>query len=72
MLFSMSEAAKASGVAGYRIKYALVTGALKEPKRVGGRRSFDSEDVELIRRHFAATARGPAGTKTRRRPPQDR
>lgn len=60
MLFSMSEAAKAAGVAGYRIKYALETHKIPEPGRVGGRRCFSPDDVELIRRHFAAAARGPA------------
>jgi DNA-binding transcriptional MerR regulator len=62
MLFSMSEAAKATGVAPYRIKYALQTRRLPEPGRVGGRRVFGPDDVELIRRHFAA--RGCA-TKSR-------
>jgi hypothetical protein len=60
MLFSMSEAAKAAGVAPYRIKYALQTKRLPEPGRVGGRRVFSPDDVELIRRHFKAAARGPA------------
>lgn len=72
MLFSMSDAAKATGVAGYRIKYALKTRRIPEPGRVGGRRCFTTEDVERIRRHFAAAARGPAGIETARRPPQDR
>ena len=57
MLFSMSEAAKATGVAPYRIKYALQTRRLPEPGRVGGRRCFGPDDVELIRRHFAARGR---------------
>jgi DNA-binding transcriptional MerR regulator len=59
MLFSMSEAAKATGVAPYRIKFALETRRIPEPGRVGGRRCFSPDDVELIRRHFAA--RGGAG-----------
>lgn len=65
MLFSMGDAARAAGVATYRIKFALETHKIPEPGRVGGRRCFTTEDVELIRRHFAA--RGRAG-----RPPQDR
>ncbi len=68
MLFSMSEAAKATGVAPYRIKYALQTRRLPEPGRVGGRRVFGPDDVELIRRHFAAAA----GVETARHPRQDR
>ena len=72
MLFSMSDAAKATGVAGYRIKYALQTRRIPEPGRVGGRRCFIPDDVELIRRHFAAAARGPAGIETARRTPPDR
>lgn len=72
MLFSMSDAAQATGVAGYRIKYALTTRRIPEPGRVGRRRCFTTEDVELIRRHFAAAARGQAGIETQRRNPQDR
>ena len=72
MLFSMSDAAKATGVAGYRIKYALKTRRIPEPGRVGGRRCFSPEDVELIRRHFTTAARGQAGIETQRRNPQDR
>jgi hypothetical protein len=68
MLFSMSEAAKATGIAPYRIKYALLTHRLPEPGRVGGRRVFGPDDVELIRRHFA----GATGIKTNQRPHQDR
>jgi DNA-binding transcriptional MerR regulator len=68
MLFSMSEAAKATGIAPYRIKYALQTQRLPEPGRVGGRRVFGPDDVELIRRHFA----GATGIKTTQRPQQDR
>jgi DNA-binding transcriptional MerR regulator len=59
MLFSMSEAAKATGVAPYRIKFALETHKIPEPGRVGNRRAFLPDDVELIRTHFAA-ARVPA------------
>ena len=68
MLFSMSEAAKATGVAPYRIKFALETHKIPEPGRVGGRRCFTTEDLELIKRHFAAAA----GIETARRTPQDR
>ena len=72
MLFSMSEAAKATGVAPYRIRFALETHKIPEPGRVGGRRCFTTEDVELIRRHFTTAARGQAGIETQRRNPQDR
>lgn len=57
MLFSISEVAKAAGVASYRIKYALETGALEEPRRLAGRRCFQADDVEKVRRHFAAESR---------------
>jgi len=66
MLFSMSEAAKATGVAPYRIKYALLTQRLPEPGRVGGRRVFGPDDVELIRRHFAARGRAARSREERR------
>jgi len=58
-MFSISEAARATGIAPYRIKYALASGRLPEPGRVGNRRAFLPDDVELIRTHFAA-ARVPA------------
>jgi len=61
-MLSMSEAAKAAGVASYRIKYALETRKLPEPGRVGGRRFFTSEDVERVRQHFAAMDT-PAGVR---------
>lgn len=51
-MFSMSQVAAAVGVASYRIKYALETGALKEPQRLAGRRCFQLEDVEMVRRYF--------------------
>jgi DNA-binding transcriptional MerR regulator len=66
MLFSMSEAAKATGVAPYRIKYALQTRRLPEPGRVGGRRCFGPDDVELIRRHFAARGSAVRSREERR------
>lgn len=66
MLFSMSEAAAAAGVASYRIKYALETGVLKEPQRLAGRRCFTPEDVERVRRHFAAGGRASGGHEGRR------
>ncbi len=63
MLFSMSEVAAAVGVASYRIKYALEMGALEEPKRLAGRRCFQAEDVERVRRHFAAQGRAGRGRR---------
>jgi DNA-binding transcriptional MerR regulator len=60
-MLSMSEAARAAGVAPHRIKYGLKTGLLKEPARAGGRRCFTPEDVERIRRHFAAQVRAGGG-----------
>ncbi len=58
-MLSMSEAARATGVAPHRIKYALITGLLKEPAKAGGRRCFSPEDMERIRRHFAAAPKAP-------------
>lgn len=59
-MLSMSEVAAAAGVASYRIKYALETGALKEPKRLAGRRCFTPEDLTLIKRYFATGRRASA------------
>lgn len=39
-------------VARYRISYALETGVLEEPPRVGNRRCFRSKDLEAIRSYF--------------------
>jgi DNA-binding transcriptional MerR regulator len=56
-MFSMSDVAAATGVASYRIKYALETGALDESKRLAGRRCFTLEDVERVRKYFATEGR---------------
>ena len=62
-MLSMSEISAAAGVATYRIKYALETGALKEPQRLAGRRCFAPEDVERVRRHFATGSRASRGRR---------
>lgn len=53
-MLSISEVARAAGVARHRLAYALQTGAVREPARLAGRRCFSPEDIELVRRHFAA------------------
>jgi predicted site-specific integrase-resolvase len=51
-MYSISEVAQQAGVAAYQIKYMLQRGVLKEPRRVGNRRAFTTDDVEAVRRHF--------------------
>lgn len=65
-MLSISETAKATGIAPYRIKYALETKAIPEPGRLAGRRCFTPEDVERVRRHFAAGRRADGGREGRR------
>ena len=51
-LLSMADVARESMVPRYRISYALETGVLEEPPRVGNRRCFRSKDLEAIRSYF--------------------
>lgn len=51
-MLSIGEVAKEINVPVHRLKHALVTGAVKEPKRLNGRRCFTLAEVERVRRHF--------------------
>jgi DNA-binding transcriptional MerR regulator len=51
-MYSIGEVAKACGVAPYQIKYMLLKGVLKEPRRLAGRRCFADRDLERVRRYL--------------------
>jgi hypothetical protein len=51
-LLSMADVVRESMIPRYRISYALETGVIKEPPRVGTRRCFSWKDLEAIRTHF--------------------
>ncbi len=52
-MFSIGEVAKAINVPAHRLKYALASGTLKEPRRrLNGRRCFSVADLERVRRYF--------------------
>jgi len=47
-LFSLKDIAAILRTQPYRIVYQLTTGKVPEPKRIGGKRVFTLEDLELI------------------------
>ncbi len=52
-MYSIGEVAKAINVPAHRLKYALASGTLKEPRRrLNGRRCFSGADLERVRRYF--------------------
>lgn len=54
---SMTEAAKAAGVAPWRVRYAIENGSIPAPATCAGRRCFLPADIARIKRHFAAVTR---------------
>ena len=50
--YSLGEVAQLTGVAYYRLYYAIYTGQLPEPKKVGKTRIFTAKDVQNIKEHF--------------------
>ena len=53
--FLLNEAAKAVGVPGYRIAYAITNGHLPEAReRINNHRVFERDDIERMKRFFAA------------------
>ena len=56
---TLKDAARALRVKPYRIAYALSVGLVPEPKRrFANRRIFSSDDIEILRTHFAKAERG--------------
>lgn len=51
--FALSDVARLLNVQGYRIAYAISTGALPDAaQRIANKRVFTVEDVQRIARHF--------------------
>ena len=46
--YLLVETARKAGLQPYQITYALATGKIPEPARIGGRRVFTNEDIEII------------------------
>ena len=51
--FVLSEVAARVGVQPYRITYAISTGKIQDPERVGGRRVFREAEVRVIEQLFS-------------------
>lgn len=51
--YSLSEVAKLTGIAYFRIYYAHYTGKIPEPQRVGKTRIYTAQDVAKIKEHFS-------------------
>jgi DNA-binding transcriptional MerR regulator len=52
-LLSITDIAKESGVPRHRISYAIVTGRIREPRRLQNRRCFTARDLEEIKQYFS-------------------
>ena len=51
--WSLNEVSRLLKVRASRIHYALITGAVEEPRlRIGNRRVFEAADVERLAAHF--------------------
>lgn len=56
-MFSLGEVARLLGVQGYRITYAIRTGAVPETAgRLAGKRVFTPADVDRLAGHFGVAA----------------
>jgi len=51
-LYLISEVAKKAGCQIFHVEYAIKTGKIKEPIRIGGRRVFDDQEVKFIINYF--------------------
>ncbi len=56
-LLSMADVVRESQVARHRIVHALVSGAVREPIKLNGRRLFSLADLRRIIAHFAKEGR---------------
>lgn len=57
--YLLNEAAKAVGVPGYRIAYAITQGHIADVKeRINNHRLFTQEDIQRIKTFFAGRIKG--------------
>ncbi len=52
-LYSLSDVCRMTGVAYYRLYYALQMGKIPEAPKIGRQRVFGADDVERIKTFFA-------------------
>jgi DNA-binding transcriptional MerR regulator len=62
-VFGRQAAARAVGVAYYRVVYAHRAGLVPEPGRVGSQLVFTPDDIDRLREHFTATGRAGSTIK---------
>lgn len=53
-IFLINQIGKAIGVKTHRIAYAIRSGSLPEPQRIGNKRIFTPEQVEEIANYFGS------------------
>jgi hypothetical protein len=58
-LLSMSEVVKRTGIKRHRIVYALISGKLREPDTLNGRRCFSQSDLLKIQAYFQRRTNKP-------------
>lgn len=60
--YALGDVARLLRVQGYKIAYAITTGALPEAScRIANKRCFTAEDVQRIARHFEIETTPPCG-----------
>lgn len=57
----LEEAARRLGVGYWRVRHAHRAGHVPEPPRIGNRRVYDQEMLQLLRDYFAARTETDAG-----------
>jgi DNA-binding transcriptional MerR regulator len=51
--YSLNDVVRITGVPYYRLYYALYTGQIPEPQKIGRTRIYTEQDVQKLKEHFA-------------------